>query len=152
MTDYLTNCDRCSSDAAYITEVNEEIKNYFCYGCGFQSSTIMKKDSEFLKEQMSALPNLYLELMGEDEHGKIWMPTIVNIQDKGMVFAYGKSSANWKWAAVKAVPIKEEEKNKYPVPGKKGEYLKWRMDMTALKEFDESDFIETLSYIGVLPE
>jgi hypothetical protein len=69
-----------------------------------------------------------------------------------MVFANGKSSANWKWAAVKAVPIKEEEKNKYPVPGKKGEYLKWRMDMTTLKEFDESDFIETLSYIGVLPE
>jgi hypothetical protein len=66
-----------------------------------------------------------------------------------MVFANGKNSSNWKWAAVLAVPVKEEEAEKYPIPGKKGEYYKWRMDMNTLKEFEENDFIEALEYIGV---
>ena len=108
--DNLVICDRCGSDACYVTEVNETIKNHFCYGCGFQSSTVMTADSEFLKEQMETLPNLYKELMGEDESGKVWMPTSVNVPSQGMVFANGKNSSNWKWAAVKAIPVKEEEK------------------------------------------
>ena len=29
-----------------------------------------------------------------------------------MIFANGKSSDNWKWAAVLAVPVTEEEKEK----------------------------------------
>ena len=58
----------------------------------------------------------------------------------------------WNWAAVKAVPVTEEEKTKYPIPGKKDEFYTWRMDMTTLQMFPERDFIEALSYIGVIPE
>jgi hypothetical protein len=147
--DNLIICERCGSDACYVTEVNEKIKNYFCYGCGFQTNTLMTKGSELFEEQIETLPNLYKELMGEDENGKIWMPTSVNVPSQGMVFANGKNSSNWKWAAVLAVPVKEEEAEKYPIPGKKGEYYKWRMDMNTLKEFEENDFIEALEYIGV---
>jgi len=147
--DKLTICDRCGSDACYVTEVNETIENHFCYGCGFQSSTVMTANSEFLKEQMETLPNLYKELMGEDETGKVWMPTSINVPSQGMVFANGKNSSNWKWAAVKAIPVKEEEKTKYPIPGKKGEYYPYRMDMGTLKEFEENDFMEALEYINV---
>ena len=56
------------------------------------------------------------------------------------------------WAAVKAVPVLEEEKEKYPILGKEGQYYEWRMDMTTLQMFPERDFIEALSYIGALPE
>ena len=147
--DNLTTCDRCGSDACYTQEVNEEIKNYFCYGCGFQSNSVMVKDSDFFNEQLEMLPNLHKELMGEDETGKIWMPITINLPEKGMVFANGANSENWKWAAVKAVPVKEEEKEKYPIPGKKGEFYKWRMDMDTLTEFGERDFIEAIDSIGV---
>ena len=87
--------------------------------------------------------------MGEDESGKIWMPSTVNQPEKGMIFANGKSIDNWKWAAVLAVPVKEEEKEKYPIPNKEGEYYEWRMDMDTMKEFDEKDYIEALDYIGI---
>ena len=80
------------------------------------------------------------------------MPTTVNVPEKGMIFANGPSKDQWNWAAVKAVPVTKEEAEKYPIPGKKGEYYSWRMDMTTLKEFNERDFIETLSYIGIIPE
>jgi hypothetical protein len=152
MTDNLKICDRCGSDACYIHEVNEEITNYQCYGCGFVTNSIMKVGSKFLEEQMEVLPNLYKELMGEDKEGKVWMPNTVNLPSKGMVFANGSSSESWKWASVKSVPVSEDEKTKYPIPGKKNEYYAQRMDMETLKEFPESDFIEALDYIGIFED
>jgi hypothetical protein len=147
--DNLTTCNRCGSDACYVQEVNEQVKLHFCYGCGFQANSIMTRDSEFLKEQMETLPELYKELMGEDENSLIWMPSVVNIPDKGMVFADGTSSQNWRWAAVKAIPMPEDEKAKFKEKGKEYDY---KMDMTTLTHFPEREFMDALTYIGVLPE
>jgi hypothetical protein len=147
--DNLTTCDRCGSDACYVQEVNQDVKLHFCYGCGFQANTAMKRDSEFLQQQMEVLPELYKELMGEDENGTIWMPSVVNIPDKGMVFADGPNGKQWQWAAVKATLMSEEEKAKFKEKGKEYDY---KMDMTTLTHFQERDFIEALTYIGVLPE
>ena len=150
--DNLIICDRCGSDACYVEEVNQDIKTYFCYGCGFQTNSLLKEGESFYNEQMNVLPELYKDLLFKDEKEKIWMPTTVNVPQQGMIFANGPSTQNWNWAAVKAVPVTEEEAEKYPIPGKKGEYYSWRMDMTTLKEFPERDFMEALSYIGILPE
>jgi hypothetical protein len=147
--DNLTTCDRCGSDACYVQEVNQDVKLHFCYGCGFQANTAMKRDSEFLQQQMEVLPELYKELMGEDENGTIWMPSVVNIPDKGMVFADGPNGQQWQWAAVKATLMSEEEKAKFKEKGKEYDY---KMDMTTLTHFPEREFIEALTYIGVLPE
>jgi len=147
--DNLTTCDRCGSDACYVQEVNENVKLHFCYGCGFQANTAMTRGSEFLQQQIEILPELYKELMGEDENGLIWMPSMVNIPDKGMVFADGSRASNWAWGAVKAIPMPKEEKAKFKAKGKEYNY---KMDMTTLQHFPERDFIEALSYIGVLPE
>jgi hypothetical protein len=147
--DNLTTCERCGSDACYVQEVNQDVKLYFCYGCGFQANTAMKRDTEFLQQQMEVLPELYKELMGEDDNGTIWMPSVVNLPDKGMVFADGTNSQNWNWAAVKATLMSEEEKTKFKGKGKEYDY---KMDMTTLTHFPENEFMEALTYIGVLPE
>jgi hypothetical protein len=147
--DNLTTCNRCSSDACYVQEVNENVKLHFCYGCGFQANSAMTRDSEFLKEQVEILPELYKELMGEDENNLVWMPSMVNIPDKGMVFADGGGKGSvWGWAAVKAVPMPEEEKAKFK---EKGKDYEWKMDMSTMKHFQEHDYMEALSYIGILP-
>jgi hypothetical protein len=150
--DNLTICAKCGSDACYVDEVNQDIKTYFCYGCGFQTNSLMKEGDVFFERQLEVLPELYKDLLNKDDDGHIWMPTTINIPEKGMIFANGPSKDQWNWAAVKAVPVTKEEAEKYPIPGKKGEYYSWRMDMTTLKEFNERDFIEALSYIGVIPE
>lgn len=129
--DNLTICGRCGSDACYTTEVNDKIKNYSCFGCGFITNTLMTRDSEFLNEQMESLPDLYKELMGEDENGLVWMPNTVNVPSQGMVFADGTNGSNWKWGAV--------------LPDESGE----KMDMSTIKHFEERDYIEALDYIGV---
>ena len=150
--DNLIICARCGSDACYVDEVNQDIKTYFCYGCGFQTNSLMKEGETFFEEQISILPELYKDLLDKDDDDHIWMPSSINLPTQGMVFANGSSPANWKWAAVKAIPVKEEEKEKYPIPGKEGQYYEFRMDMSTLKEFPERDFMDALSYIGVLPE
>ena len=150
--DDLIVCARCGSDACYVDEVNQDIKTYFCYGCGFQTNSLMKEGDVFFERQLEVLPELYKDLLNKDDDGHIWMPTTVNVPEKGMIFANGPSKDQWNWAAVKAVPVTKEEAEKYPIPGKKGEYYSWRMDMTTLKEFNERDFIEALSYIGIIPE
>ena len=146
--DKLVICSRCGGDSCYETEVSPEVKNYSCFGCGFQTNSLMKKDSPFFDEQIKVLPDLYKELMGEDVNGLIWMPSMINQPQIGMVFANGTSGNDWKWAAVKAVPIKEEEKEKFKK--KDGTYFEYRMDMTSMKLFDEKDFIEALDSLGLL--
>lgn len=149
--DKLGICDRCGSDACYITEVNQDIKNHYCYGCGFQSNTLLREGEELYDEQLETLPELYKDLQFTDKNGQVWFPTTVNLLEQGMVFANGSTIDNWKWAAVLAVKIPEEEKIKYPIKGKEGEFYKYRMDMTTIKQFEERDFIGALSYINVLP-
>ena len=149
--DNLINCSRCGSDACYVEEVNQDIKTYFCYGCGFQTNSLLKTGESFYEEQVAILPELYKGLRHEDKTGQVWFPSTVNLPTQGMVFANGSTTENWKWAAVKAVEVTEEEKSKYPIPGKKDKYYKHRMDMTTMKQFEERDFMEALSYIGVLP-
>ena len=144
--DDLIKCTRCESDACYSQEVTKDITIELCYGCGFQSNSVMKVGSQFLEEQMEVLPELYKALIDEEEDtGKVWMPSTINVEDKGMIFADGTGRDNWRWGAAKAIPVTEEESEKY-----KGK--KYRPDMSTIKHFLERDYMEALSYIGVLPE
>jgi hypothetical protein len=54
------------------------------------------------------------------------------------------------WSAVKSILITEEDLKKDPILVKNKS--KYKMDMSTIKHFSERDFIEALSYIGVLPE
>ena len=85
--DELKECTRCNSNACYKQEVTKDISIELCYGCGFQSNSIMVKGSDFFNEQLELLPELYKILMDEEEDtGKI------TILDKRVITKrYGKS-------------------------------------------------------------
>ena len=152
MTDNLIICPHCSSDACYVTENSPTVKTYSCFGCGFTTNSLMKEGEEFYNEQVKVLPELYKDVMFTDADKMIWMPTTVNMPENGMVFYNGASKKDAKWAAVKAIEVTEEEKEKYPIKSKPGEFYKFRMDMTTIKSFKMKDFMEALSFIGVIPE
>ena len=143
--DNLIVCTNCSSDACYVDEVNKDIKTYFCYGCGFQSNSLMREGEDFYNQQVELLPELYKDLLSTDDDGMVWMPSTVNVADKGMVFADGTSTSDWKWAAVKAVLLTEED-------NKIKEDQTHKMDMTTKVNFERNNFMDALSYIGLLPE
>jgi hypothetical protein len=141
--DRLIECSRCGGDCCFEQEVTNEITLYSCFGCGFNSSTLMKKNGDFLNEQLEFLPELYKDLLFEDTNDQCWLPSTINLPTQGMVgmvFANGSNKDNWKWAAVKAIEVTEDEKEKYPIPNKKDEYYKHRMDMTTMKIFEKGLF------------
>jgi hypothetical protein len=152
MLDKIITCPKSGGDLCYVIEVTPEIKNYSSLSCGYWTNSLMTEGSDFYKEQIEVLPELYKDLAWKDPETKlIWLPQTINEPKQGMVFANGANADNWKWAAVKAVPVKEEEKEKYPIPKQPGKFYEYRMDMETLQHFEERDFMEALSYIGLLP-
>ena len=142
MIDKLTNCDKCGGDALYIQEING-VKTGQCFSCGFQYNSLMTLDSQFLKEQMEILPEIYKLLMSEDEDGKIWIPSFTNMEGKGMVYANGISRDDWWWEAVK---YKQLDKPKTI----KDKVIYEQADMTSMKKFKEMEFLDALEYIQLL--
>jgi hypothetical protein len=148
ITEEIIDCPRSGGDLCYKTQVNPEVSTYMSLSCGFWSNSLMKEGSDFYKEQIENLPELYKELAWTDlETELIWLPTTINEPTKGMIFAYGPNAQNWGWAAVKAIEIPSEEQKE--INGKKQTH---KMDMANMQIFHERDFIEALSAIGLLPE
>lgn len=140
MQDNLITCPRCTSNACYEYQ-EDSFKMYHCFGCGFTSNSHLI-NGETTKNFITTLPELYKSLIYIDESGLSWYPSTINLENLGMVFADGTGALNWKWAAIMAVPIEENEKNKFP------KTQTHKMDMKTLKHFDEKDFMEALDYIG----
>ena len=145
--DEIIDCPKSGGDLSYKMEVTKDITNYFSLSCGFWTNTLMTPGSDFFEEQIEVLPELYKDLSWVDEKtGLIWLPTTINEEKLGMVFANGQDKSTWKWAAVKARPLTEDELKE--VDNK----LTHKPDMSTMETFGERDFMEALSYIGVLPE
>ena len=148
----IINCPKSGGDLCYKVQVAPEIYNYMSLSCGFWTNSFMTEDHEFYMQQMETLPELYKDLAWKDpKTGLIWLPNTINNPEQGMIFANGSGISNWKWAAVKAVKIPKKEQKNHPIPGKPGEFMKFKMDMKNMQLFEERDYIEALSYIGVLP-
>jgi|TARA_R110000822_G_scaffold893_2_gene3871 hypothetical protein len=141
--DNLGICSRCNSDACYEQDLGVNYKVYMCYGCGFTTNTLMTEGSEFLEEQLEVLPEIYKDLVYVDDEGLNWVPSTINVGDKGMIFVQGKSIEDWNWVACSAKELTEEEKPKFP------EGTTHKMDMTNSSPFNERDFIDAMDYIGL---
>tara|TARA_R110000744_G_scaffold130653_2_gene238352 strand:+ start:3115 stop:3591 length:477 start_codon:yes stop_codon:yes gene_type:complete len=148
--DQLVICKHCGGDACYETTLDtENNKAWMCYGCGFSSNSHYVKGSEGLKKADEKMPELYKDLLFVDEDNLVWYPTTVNMPEKGMVFLDGTHTDTYRWAGVLATEVKEDEKEKFPIPGTDGEYYTKKMDMTTIKYFDKPNFMDALEYVGI---
>ena len=141
--DNLGICSRCGSDACYENNLGADYKIYMCYGCGFTTNTLMTEDSEFLEEQLEVLPEIYKDLIFIDKNLLYWVPSTINVEDKGMIFIQGTSTGDWNWVACPAKELTEEEKTNFP------DDTTYKMDMKNASYFKEREFIEAMDYIGL---
>jgi len=140
------------SNACYeqvIEQDGVQVTTWMCFGSGFTSSTLMTKGSPTLQTALETSPELYKAIMHTDADGKVWLPATMTIPDVGMVFVDGTSKEDWKWAAVKSVPLTKEDRAemingrpKYP----KG--VNTKVDMQNIKHFGQGDFMDALEVIG----
>jgi len=148
MNDSIVDCKKCGGDLCYKQEVTEDLSIYHCMGCGFITNTIFKKDNEFFKEQWEVLPELYKDLAFEDSEGLIWIPNTINIPNQCIIFVEGKDISEWGWCAVKMIPVLEEEKEKFKQPD--GSYATHKSDISNMKMFNRTDYMEALDYLSLL--
>ena len=109
----------------------------------------MVDGSDFEKENYEHTAKIIKDLK-QIHNGFAWYPKVINLQERGMVFPeWNKRSQDWYWAAVKAIPVTEEEKEKYPDPTNPGEFYKFRMDMNNIKRFNKLEFMDAAEEIGI---
>lgn len=147
--DQLTECKRCGGNACYeqvITsdEIKETVTTWMCMGCGFTSSTQLLKNSSLVNSTLETSPELYKDLMFEDQDGKVWFPSTITLPGQGMVFIDGTSKTDWAWSAVKAVEITEEDRKLKQYPSDQT----FRMDMANAKRYGQKEFMDALDDIG----
>ena len=126
----------------------KEVKTWLCFGSGFTTSTLMTKGSPATINAMETSPELYKDLMFEDKDKRVWLPATITLPEKGMVFIDGKTKKDWKWSAVKAIKLSEEELK----GGKFPQGQEWKMDMANAKLYGQKDFMDALETIGFYSE
>lgn len=142
MDDKLVICGRCNSDACYEYK-QQGIAIWNCMSCGFTTNELMIEESQLMIETEEVMPELYKDIKFIDDKKQVWYPTVINIQDKGTVFANGTTKDNWGWAGIKSVETTPEEKEKL-----KGATHK--SDPKTLKTFNKTSFDEACHYIGLI--
>ena len=68
-----------------------------------------------------------------------------------MVFPMGTKD-DWTWEVMKVRDVTEEEKEKYPIPEKEGEFFKTILDVKGKKNYEKDNFMEALKEIGGVVE
>ena len=163
--DKLVDCKCCKSNACYESEFTTEdgkVNTWLCMTCGFTSNTTMTKDSETLKQTLELTAELIKDLR-QDHDDLAWFPTAITMPDKDMIFPEplkgtttldslektGKGKMDWGWTVVKAIPIPEEDQDKYPDPRNPGTNYKFKMDMENLKRYDKLCFMDAAEELGM---
>ena len=162
--DKLVNSPICDSDACYESEfqtADGPIKTWLCMTSGYTTNTTMTEDSEELKFTLEHTAELIKDLRQDHEppgggDKLAWFPTAITLPNKGMVFPEpikGTSTLDgkpdWQWTVVKAVPISEEEQEKYPDPTNPGTFYKNKMDMKNMKRFEKLCFMDAAEELGM---
>ena len=138
------NADYCFQS----TDADSGITSYLDYETGFTSNSKLEVDSEYVADAQANQPKLVTQLAVTDElRNLVWYPSVINIPGQGMIFPMGTQDS-WTWEVMKVRDVTEEEKEKYPLPDKDGEYFKTILDVKGKVNFAKSEFMEALKHIG----
>tara|TARA_B100000287_G_scaffold277967_1_gene261888 strand:+ start:2470 stop:2976 length:507 start_codon:yes stop_codon:yes gene_type:complete len=148
--DRKVTCPHCGSKNCFeSTEEDTNTVSYLCLKCGYTSNTFFTEDSQQLKSSFTTAPTLISDLQFFDKSRKlVWIPCVLNMGKRGIIFPKG-SKNNWKWNYAKVVDIDLNEQNKYPVPGKEGEFYKSKLDIENALSFEWDDFIGACEEMGI---
>ena len=136
-----------TGNVCVIVEADEETNttSYMCMESGFTTTDNMKIGSDVVKEYESKLTELMRNSKYEDiDRGLIWYPAFLQMNGIGMLYPTGTSRNDLKWEVCKVVMIFGEDRKKYPIPGKDGEYFTSRLDVENAEKFEGNDFDSAL--------
>ena len=111
-----------------------------CMESGFVTRTGLVFESAECTKHEAKCTELMKKLQLVDMNlNSVWYPTFMQMPG-GMLYCEGKTSQSWSWKVAKVIPIFGDERKKYPVPGKEGEFHTSRLDVDSAKTYDNNDF------------
>ena len=141
------DCPLCYDQDRCFEDVQETFSSYMCFNCGFMSNSNYTDENMDKIQQTSQLVK---DLSVKDNDRNIWWyPSVVNMGKLGIIFPEGNTN-DWVWKFASVVKVDEEDKEKYPVPGKDGEYYTERLDVDNAMEFGQYEFLKACKAMGIV--
>lgn len=141
------DCPLCYDQDRCFEDVQEKFSSYMCFNCGFMSNSNYTDENI---EKIQQTSQLVKDLSVKDNDRNIWWyPSVVNMGKLGIIFPEG-STEDWMWKFASVVKVDEQDKEKYPVPGKDGEYYTERLDVESAAEFGQYEFLHACRAMGIV--
>jgi|TARA_Y100000034_G_C6762433_1_gene339684 hypothetical protein len=138
-----TNCFKTETDGTF---------SYLCMRCGRTTNTYFKAGSSQLEAALEKSPDIMNHLQYEDPNTElVWIPSVINIPTRGMIYPMGDRD-NWNWAFSPVIELSKEERENYPIPGKKNEYYEQRIGVETedgMELFGEFEYLEACKKLGI---
>jgi hypothetical protein len=123
------------------------IESRICMESGYTTTDQLIIGSQAAVDYENAgLTQFMRDVKYDDENlGTSWYPAFIQME-KSMLYCERVSNASTElcWKVARVVPIIGDEKLKYPVPGKEGEYFSVRLDVENAIIFSKHQFKEAL--------
>ena len=141
------NNDKCFEDI--IEHENKTLSSYLCINCGYTSNSYFTKNSNELQDHKKLTAKIVNDLeIFDDARGIYWYPSVINMGKLGIIYPEGTID-DWKWKYAKVNPVPVEDKEKYPVEGKPGEFHETFLDLESATEYEPLDFLSALRDMGL---
>ena len=147
-------CPNCGSYRCFesYTEPKSE-ESYLCVQCGYMSHSRYLENSEILVGQLEKSADIIGRVKLHDkERGIVWLPSVLNMGDRGIIYPEGTDKNDWHWKYAKTNQLTEEERKDYPIPDKEGEFYKSILDVKSAKTYDRLDFISACKDMGIVKQ
>jgi len=122
--------------------------SYICMESGYTSHEKLLIDSEYTQKYEQDLTQLMRDVKYNDAgRGIVWYPAFIHINNVGMLYSIGTTKLDMQWQISRVIDITEEDRQKFPVPGKENEYFTSRLDVENASTFDASEFENALDLL-----
>ena len=145
----LTEISPFTNKTSVIVEKTDSgIETRICMDTGFTTNSDYKIGSDKIEEVEQSTSRLIRELRFSDILlGQYWYPTTAMFST-GMIYPEGTKD-EWNWVYAPIVEVADDEKEKYPVPGKPGEFYTTRLATDAAEYYKPTDFKEVCKRVGM---
>jgi Zn ribbon nucleic-acid-binding protein len=110
----LQDCPVCENPNSVITVKMAGVNTRICQSCGYQTNIGMADGTDLEKSIYDSQPELFKDLKLVDDQNIVWYPTVLNEQNKAMLFPDGKNVEEWGWRVAKYILLAEKDK---AIPG-----------------------------------
>ena len=124
-----------------IVEVVSGKTSKICMDSGYMTNEDFSYDNaDLISKYEGSMPKLMIDLRYKDEHlGQYWYLTSIQFKT-GMIYPQPSKHDEYEWCFSPVVELTDEEKLKYPIPEKDGEYYSTRLATEHSETYSNHDF------------